>query len=145
MFGLSEKITVIHVWCCQYPNFRFCYAGRWYRLKNRKKIHLLNTVYLTIFFFCHCRWAKLRSAMIPSSILMEPLTECMILGLLTAWAVSFLFQWDPISFFLIHITLWFIMDAILIRVVQNGPLPFNKVEFLVSLQFLFEKQFKKSH
>ena len=85
-------------------------------------------------FFCHCRWAKLRSAMIPSSILMEPLTECMILGLLTAWAVSFLFQWDPISFFLIHITLWFIMDAILIRVVQNGPLPFNKVEFLVSLQ-----------
>ena len=72
--------------------------------------------------------------MIPSSILMEPLTECMILGLLTAWAVSFLFQWDPISFFLIHITLWFIMDAILIRVVQNGPLPFNKVEFLVSLQ-----------
>jgi len=77
------------------------------------------------------RWAKLRSAMIPSTILMEPLTECMILGLLTAWAVSFLFQWDPISFFLIHITLWFIMDAILIRVVQNGPLPFNKAEFLM--------------
>ena len=88
-----------------------------------------------LLFFC--RWAKLRAAMIPSTILMEPLTECMLLGLLTAWAVSFLLHWDPITFFFVHIAVWFIMDAILIRVVQNGPLPFNKLEFLVRFSAVY--------
>ena len=70
--------------------------------------------------------------MIPMTILLEPLTECMLLGLLSAWSVFYLFRWDPISFFLIHILVWFLMDWILIHIVQNGALPCNKFEFLVS-------------
>ena len=70
--------------------------------------------------------------MIPITILLEPMTECMLLGLLSAWAVFYLFYWDPISFFLIHVLVWFLMDWILIHIVQNGSLPCNKFEFLVS-------------
>ena len=86
-------------------------------------------IYLFFFLF---RWAKLRAAMIPITILLEPMTECMLLGLLSAWAVFYLFYWDPISFFLIHVLVWFLMDWILIHIVQNGSLPCNKFEFLVS-------------
>ena len=71
--------------------------------------------YLFLFSF---RWTKLRSAMCPHTIFLEPLSECMLLGCLSAWAVNFLFRWDPISFFLIHVLLWFIMDWTLLHIVQ---------------------------
>jgi len=77
------------------------------------------------------RWAKLRAAMVPLTILLEPLSECILLGLLTAWSVFYLFRWDPLLFFLLHILIWFLMDWVLIHVVQNGSLPFNKFEFLL--------------
>jgi len=77
------------------------------------------------------RWAKLRAAMLPVTMMFEPFTECIGLGLLSAWAMHYLFRWDPISFFLVHILLWFLMDWILIHIVQNGSLPCNKFEFLV--------------
>ena len=78
------------------------------------------------------RWVKLRKAMVPLwQSLLEPLSECILLGLLAAWSVFYLFRWDPLSFFLLHILIWFLMDWVLIHVVQNGSLPFNKFEFLV--------------
>ena len=82
--------------------------------------------------FVYFRWAKLRAAMLPVTMMFEPFTECIGLGLLSAWAMHYLFRWDPISFFLVHILVWFLMDWILIHIVQNGSLPCNKFEFLVS-------------
>jgi len=77
------------------------------------------------------RWSKLRNAMLPHLILIQPLSDCVILGLGSAWAVLHLFSWDPLAFFFIHLLLWYIMDWILLLVVQNGSLPFNKFEFLI--------------
>ena len=71
-----------------------------------------------VLFLFSFRWTKLRSAMCPHTIFLEPLSECMLLGCLSAWAVNFLFRWDPISFFLIHVLLWFIMDWTLLHIVQ---------------------------
>nr|CAD7198902.1 unnamed protein product [Timema douglasi] len=81
------------------------------------------------------RWAKLRVAMVPFTIILEPLSECMVLGAFASWAVSFLFNWDPLSFYLVHILLWFLCDWILISIVQNGSLPFNKFDFVVGWLF----------
>lgn len=81
------------------------------------------------------RWAKLRSAMVPLTILLEPFSECMVLGTLSSWAVFYLFRWDPLSFFLVHVLVWFLMDWTLLHIVQNGSLPFNKFEFLVMWVF----------
>ncbi|KAJ8955321.1 hypothetical protein NQ318_003414 [Aromia moschata] len=81
------------------------------------------------------RWAKLRIAMLPLVIFFEPLTECMVIGAAAAWATSILFLWEPIAFYLIHILVWFLCDWILLCIVQNGTLPFNKFDFIVGWLF----------
>jgi ceramide glucosyltransferase len=78
------------------------------------------------------RWAKLRIAMIPHMILLEPLSECLMLGVLAAWAVSFLFQCDPFAVYLFHMLLWFLLDYVLLCIVQNGSIPFSKTDFVVA-------------
>ena len=56
--------------------------------------------------------------MCPLLMLMEPVSECFMLGMLAAWATNFLFRWDPLSFFLVHVLVWFLMDWALLHVVQ---------------------------
>lgn len=81
------------------------------------------------------RWAKLRTAMVPTTIFFEPMSECMLLGGCASWAVSFLFDWDPIVFYLVHILVWFLLDWLLLTIVQNSSLPFNKFDFVVGWLF----------
>lgn len=49
---------------------------------------------------------------------LEPFSECMVLGMLTAWSVLFIFRWDPLAFFFIHVLVWFLMDWSLLLIVQ---------------------------
>lgn len=56
--------------------------------------------------------------MLPLVIIFEPLSECMVIGACAAWAVSVLFQWDVLGFYLVHILVWFLLDWILLSVVQ---------------------------
>jgi ceramide glucosyltransferase len=103
------------------------------------------------------RWAKLRLAMVPTTIILEPLSECMVIGGFASWAVSVLFHWDSLVFYLIHILVWFLSDWVLLSIVQvsdppslnlkidsylciyfnfqNGSLPFNKFDFVVGWLF----------
>ncbi|XP_053968005.1 ceramide glucosyltransferase-B-like [Anastrepha ludens] len=81
------------------------------------------------------RWAKLRVAMVPTTILLEPLSECMVLGALASWSASLLFNWDPLVFYLVHILAWFLSDWILLSIVQNGSLTFHKFEFVIGWLF----------
>ncbi|KAL7295516.1 hypothetical protein TKK_0011161 [Trichogramma kaykai] len=77
------------------------------------------------------RWAKLRVAMLPSIIVFEPLSECLVLGACASWAAALLFDWDSLLFYVVHVFLWFVFDWTLLCLVQNGPLPFNALEFLI--------------
>lgn len=77
------------------------------------------------------RWAKLRVAMVPTMILLEPLSECMVLGALASWSVSVLFHWDALVFYLVHVLMWLLSDWLMLSIVQNGTLPFNKFDFVV--------------
>ncbi|KAH8309383.1 ceramide glucosyltransferase [Drosophila kikkawai] len=81
------------------------------------------------------RWAKLRVAMVPTTILLEPLSECMILGALAAWSASVLFSWDPLVFYLVHVLCWFLSDWLLLSIVQHGSMPFHKFEFVIGWLF----------
>lgn len=56
--------------------------------------------------------------MIPLTTITEPLSECVLLGAATAWATHFLFGWDPLVFFLVHLLVWFLCDFILLRIIQ---------------------------
>ncbi|KAK6188951.1 hypothetical protein SNE40_005022 [Patella caerulea] len=77
------------------------------------------------------RWTKLRIATIPLVSALEPIFQCMFLGAVASWAVSYLFDWTALVFFLVHVLVWFLLDYILAKVVQGGPLPYSKFEFLV--------------
>ncbi|XP_064477066.1 ceramide glucosyltransferase-like isoform X2 [Ornithodoros turicata] len=81
------------------------------------------------------RWAKLRFAMLPHLIILEPLSECMVLGMCVAWATSVLFDWDAFAVYLLHLLVWFLLDWMLLSIVQNGLLPFSKWEFVVAWTF----------
>jgi len=81
------------------------------------------------------RWTKLRTAMCPHTILLEPTSECMVAGGLAAWAAYVICRIDPLVFYLIHVLCWFLSDWTLIHIVQNGSLPFNKFEFMVMWLF----------
>lgn len=81
------------------------------------------------------RWAKLRVAMVPTTILLEPLSECMVVGAFASWSVNVLFNYDSLVFYLVHILTWFLSDYILLSIVQNGSLPFHKFEFVVGWLF----------
>ncbi|XP_067211180.1 ceramide glucosyltransferase [Linepithema humile] len=76
------------------------------------------------------RWAKLRVAMLPTTIVFEPLSECGVLGLCASWSANELFEWNFLVFFLVHMLLWFMCDWTLLCTVQNGPLPFSKLDFV---------------
>ena len=77
------------------------------------------------------RWCKLRLKLNIMSWF-EPIQECLLLGLCGSWAVNFLFGWNSLVFFLIHILGWFLSDYTMLKVVQNGKLPFSKLDFVIS-------------
>lgn len=78
------------------------------------------------------RWAKLRIAMIPHMILLEPLSECFVLGAMASWAISYLTSIDPFAIYLFHILLWFFLDYTLLRIIQNAPLSFSNIDFFIA-------------
>ncbi|OWF51098.1 Ceramide glucosyltransferase [Mizuhopecten yessoensis] len=78
------------------------------------------------------RWSQLRGAMLPHLIILEPISECMLMGVLISWALDFLFNVSPMTVFLLHTLMWFLSDYCLLRIVENGPLPFSKFEFFVA-------------
>ncbi|GIY78796.1 ceramide glucosyltransferase-B [Caerostris extrusa] len=81
------------------------------------------------------RWAKLRFAMVPYTIVLEPLSECMVLGACAAWALNVLFQWDVFVVYLVHILAWLILDWALLNIIQNNSLPFSKMDFVIAWTF----------
>lgn len=81
------------------------------------------------------RWVKLRVAMVPATILLEPLSECMVVGAFASWSVSLLLQWDSLAFGLVHVLMWLLCDWLLLSIIQNGQLPFNKFEFVIGWLF----------
>lgn len=81
------------------------------------------------------RWCKLRVAMVPHTILLEPFSECMLLGLVASWAGTVLLRADYLTFFLFHTLTWSLADWVMLNIVQNGPPPFTKFEFVISWLF----------
>lgn len=66
------------------------------------------------------RWCKLRIAMVPHTLLLEPFSECMVLGLVSSWAGCVLLHADYLTFFLFHTLTWSLADWIMLNIVQVG-------------------------
>lgn len=78
------------------------------------------------------RWIKLRLAMVPQWTILEPFSECMLLGFLGAMSISFLLALNPFAIFIFHVFIWFLCDYNLLCIIQNGPLTFSKTDFIVA-------------
>ena len=78
---------------------------------------LFNTTYSRCLFV---RWAKLRASVLPVCMLLEPVSECLLLGLAIAWSLAVLLKWSPVGVLFMHCLIWFLLDYVLIRTIQVG-------------------------
>lgn len=78
------------------------------------------------------RWIKLRFAMVPQWTILEPFSECMLLGFLGAMSISFLWALNPYAIFLFHVLLWFLLDYKLLCTIQDGPPTCSMADFVLA-------------
>ncbi|XP_061433426.1 ceramide glucosyltransferase-like [Lethenteron reissneri] len=78
------------------------------------------------------RWARLRFHMLPQTVLLEPVSECILAGMITSAAAN-LALGAPVPVFLAaHGLAWMLLDYLRLRLIQGGPLPFSKVDFTLA-------------
>ncbi|KAI8773252.1 ceramide glucosyltransferase-like isoform X1 [Biomphalaria glabrata] len=106
---------------------------RGYKVLLCSQTALQNSGYtsLTTFHDRLIRWTKLRNATVVTTMFFEPIYQCIVQGLIMAFVTEYLFSWSPLVFFMVHVLIWFLLDYILLSIIQQGPLPFSKFEFLV--------------
>lgn len=93
-----------------------------------------------------CRWVKLRIAMLPHIILVEPLQDCFPSGLIMSFSLNYMFGFDILTVLAIHTVYWISMDFSLMSSMQvsskvlsqclnihlqNGNLPFSPLQFVL--------------
>lgn len=64
------------------------------------------------------RWAQLRTAMVPFPTLLEPITECLLLGFLAGLCAQYVIGIPFIIFYAAHICVWMMFDFFLLRNLQ---------------------------
>ncbi|XP_052799673.1 ceramide glucosyltransferase-B-like [Mya arenaria] len=103
-----------------------------YKVKLSNKLAMQNSGMYSVDQFHRrlVRWSQLRVATVPTLIFLEPLSECLLQGLVMSLCFQYVFGLSAMAFFLLHMLLWFLSDYTLLTSCQNGPLPFTKFDFL---------------
>ncbi|GMR36667.1 hypothetical protein PMAYCL1PPCAC_06862 [Pristionchus mayeri] len=77
-----------------------------------------------------CRWTKLRFAMLPHIIIVEPLQDWLVNSILFSLSIWNLTSCHPLLVSLIHTLIWFSSDYFLFKNVHGGPMPISLTRFL---------------
>ncbi|VDM58393.1 unnamed protein product [Angiostrongylus costaricensis] len=78
------------------------------------------------------RWMQLRIAMLPHMMLVEPLQDCFISGLIGCFSANHLFGVSATIYYVLHCTAWLLCDYALNRSIQNGQLPYRLSRFILA-------------
>jgi len=79
------------------------------------------------------RWTRLRMNMMPlTTALLEPMGECLPLGVYMSWSLYYFFGFNPYLCFLGHCVLWFILDVVQLSGVQRLPYAFSWCTFILA-------------
>ncbi|XP_046845546.1 ceramide glucosyltransferase-like isoform X2 [Xenia sp. Carnegie-2017] len=83
------------------------------------------------FFSRMVRWTRLRVTMMPVIGVLEPLTECLVIGLLGSCGAKYLLGFSAWKVLLGHCLLWFSADILLLNIMQGPDTlpPFRKIVF----------------
>lgn len=73
------------------------------------------------------RWIRVRKHMVLAATLLEPLTESVLLGLLSAWAAGSLLSVPYWIFLPLHFLLWLILDLDVYTRLAGEPLPRSRL------------------
>jgi len=112
---------------------------RGWRLSMSSQPALQNSGICDVKSFCTRleRWENLMVRSFPQMILIKPLLDCVLLGVMSSWALHYLFPLlvDPFVVFLLHILFAFLSDYLVLSRIQNSKVPFKKTDFLVGWIF----------
>ena len=71
------------------------------------------------------RWGRLRVSMITLPALLEPFTECLLLGVIVSLSAHYIMGWNKLIILLCHCLNWFISDMILLHLVEVYVIKLN--------------------
>ncbi|GAA5941109.1 ceramide glucosyltransferase [Sporobolomyces koalae] len=84
----------------------------------------VGTMSFTKYFRRRVRWIRVRKYMVLASTLVEPLTECLVAGILGSLALRHLFSIPPIVFLPVQTAVWFYHDLKMYRaLLPSSPAP----------------------
>ncbi|GAA5981525.1 hypothetical protein JCM5350_004618 [Sporobolomyces pararoseus] len=84
----------------------------------------VGTMSFAKYFRRRVRWIRVRKYMVTASTLVEPLTECVVAGILGSLALRHLFSIPPVVFFPVQTALWFYHDLQMYRaLLPSSPAP----------------------
>ena len=97
-----------------------CPSMRCYWHDHHTHLVVIATTYFdyTAFPSSPSRWGRLRATMMPWPGLLEPFTECLLLGLLTSVATSHLFGVGVVRFMVFHVGMWLCSDLLLLTIIE---------------------------
>ncbi|CCD70150.1 Ceramide glucosyltransferase 3 [Caenorhabditis elegans] len=108
-------------------------ANRGYKsaISSHPALQNSSSVSVSSFLDRICRWVKLRIAMLPHILLVEPLQDCFPSGLIMAFSLNHLVGLNIMPILILHTIYWFSMDYSLMNSMQNGKLSFSPLQFML--------------
>ncbi|CCD69753.1 Ceramide glucosyltransferase 2 [Caenorhabditis elegans] len=108
-------------------------ASRGYKSGISTHPALQNSAAVTMTSFTDrvCRWVKLRMAMMPQIIFVEPLQDCFPSALIISFSLNYIANIDMLTTIMLHVVFWITMDCMVMCKMQNKKMSFSPLKFLL--------------
>jgi ceramide glucosyltransferase len=106
------------------------------RMTNDIAVQSVGNIRAVDYCMRRIRWTRLRNAMEPSATFLEPFSECTLLGLTFANAMSYIYSVSFVQLLTCHYFLWFFLDLLTYYSFNSKVQP---VSFKIVLAWIFKE------